>query len=158
MPNLTTSYSFNKPVVGGDDNAWGGYLNTNWDSVDDLLDGTSTVTGMAITNGAFTTPSLTGTPTEEVYTISGTSYNVEPDNGSIQTWALTANSSASVTNMANGQAITMMISDGSSRTLSWSGVSWVGGSAPTLATSGYTVVALWKVASTVYGSHIGDTA
>jgi hypothetical protein len=158
MPNTTTSYSFNKPVVGGDDNTWGGYLNSNWDSVDNLLDGTSTVTGMSITNAALTTPTLTGTPTEDVYAISGTSYNVEPDNGSIQTWTLSGNSSVSATNMAVGQAITLMVNDGSGYTISWTGVTFVGGSAPTLATSGYSVIAIWKVASGVYASYVGDVA
>jgi hypothetical protein len=43
MPTTTTTFSFNKPVVGGDEDAWGGYLNGNWDSVDDLLDGTTPV-------------------------------------------------------------------------------------------------------------------
>ena len=38
------------------------------------------------------------------------------------------------------------------------GVVWVGGSAPTLATTGYTVVELWKVGSTIYGAHTGDVA
>jgi len=31
-----------------------------------------------------------------------------------------------------------------------------GGSAPTLATSGYTWVAIWKVSTTLYGALIGD--
>lgn len=39
MPATTTNYSFNKPTVAGDDDAWGGYLNTNWDTVDTLLNG-----------------------------------------------------------------------------------------------------------------------
>ena len=39
MPTTTTNYSWNKPTVGGDEDAWGGYLNGNWDSVDTLLGG-----------------------------------------------------------------------------------------------------------------------
>jgi len=39
MPTTTTNYSWNKPTVGGDEYAWGGYLNGNWDSVDTLLGG-----------------------------------------------------------------------------------------------------------------------
>jgi hypothetical protein len=35
------------------------------------------------------------------------------------------------------------------------GVVWIGGVAPTLATSGYTHILLWKVGSTVYGKHGG---
>ena len=39
MPTTTTNYSWNKPTVGGDEDAWGGYLNGNWDSLDTLLGG-----------------------------------------------------------------------------------------------------------------------
>lgn len=82
MPDLTTTYSFKKPVVGADADDWGGYLNTNLDDLDDLLDGTTAispqVSGGTITNspienssigattassGAFTTLSATGTVT-----------------------------------------------------------------------------------------------
>lgn len=39
MPNSTTNYSFNKPLVNNatDADLWGGYLNTNWDDVDGIL-------------------------------------------------------------------------------------------------------------------------
>ena len=43
MPTTTTNYSWNKPTVGGDEDAWGGYLNGNWDSLDTLLGGVTTV-------------------------------------------------------------------------------------------------------------------
>ncbi len=42
MPTTTTNYSWNKPSVGGDEDAWGGYLNGNWDSLDTLLGGVTT--------------------------------------------------------------------------------------------------------------------
>jgi len=40
MPNLTTNFSFNKPLVNDaiDEDLWGGQLNDNWDSIDTLLD------------------------------------------------------------------------------------------------------------------------
>ena len=39
MPNNTTNYSFNKPLVNNatDADLWGGYLNANWDSTDSIL-------------------------------------------------------------------------------------------------------------------------
>ena len=37
----TTNYKFNLPVVGGDQNNWGGYLNENWSKIDSLLYGAS---------------------------------------------------------------------------------------------------------------------
>jgi hypothetical protein len=57
MATNTTTYSFQKPTVGGDEDAWGGYLNGNWDKTDDLLDGTTPVTGIDINSG-----SIDGTP------------------------------------------------------------------------------------------------
>lgn len=57
MATNTTTYSFQKPTVGGDEDAWGGYLNSNWDKTDDLFDGTIPVTGIDINSGA-----IDGTP------------------------------------------------------------------------------------------------
>jgi len=39
MPTTTTNYSFQKPIVGADEDDWGGYLNANWDALDTLLNG-----------------------------------------------------------------------------------------------------------------------
>jgi len=51
MATPTPSYGFNLPTVGGDTNIWGGLLNSNWSLMDDLLDGTTPVDGIAITGG-----------------------------------------------------------------------------------------------------------
>ena len=37
MATFTTNYNFGLPTVGGDKNAWGQLLNTNWNSIDTLL-------------------------------------------------------------------------------------------------------------------------
>lgn len=107
-----------------------------------------------------TNPVITaGTITEDVYALSGTSVALEPDNGSIQTHTLTGNTTYT-DGFSAGQAITLMVDDGTAYTIDWSGMSvtWVnnGGSAPTLATSGYTVIAIWKVSTTLYGALVGD--
>jgi len=101
--------------------------------------------------------SVTGTPVEDVYALSGTSASLEPDNGSIQTHTLTGNTTYT-DGFSAGQAITLMIDDGSAYTVTWPTITWVngGGTAPTLATSGYTVVALWKVSTVLYGALVGD--
>jgi len=82
MPTNTTNYSFQKPTVSGDSGAWGGYLNSNWDSVDSLLGGDTAITGIDIdsgsidgaaigansaSTGAFTTCSISST-----FTLGGT--------------------------------------------------------------------------------------
>lgn len=54
MPTTTTNYSWNKPIVGGDEDAWGGFLNGNWDALDTLLGGV-TNTEFQILDGATVT-------------------------------------------------------------------------------------------------------
>jgi len=110
-----------------------------------------------LTNKTLTKPALDGTILEEVYALSGTSAALEPDNGSVQTHTLTGNTTYT-DGFSAGEAITLMIDDGTAYTITWPTTTWVnnGGTAPTLATSGYTVVSLWKVGSTLYGALVGD--
>lgn len=113
-----------------------------------------------------TEPAITGTIVEDVYTISdGAAFEVDPGNGSVQLITLGASRTPKATNFAAGEAVTLMVNDGTAYTLTWTdatwgsgGVIWVGGSAPTLATSGYSVLQFWKVASQVYGARVGDVA
>ena len=51
MATDTTNYSFKKPTVSGDSGVWGGYLNDNWESTDQLLGGESPITGIDINSG-----------------------------------------------------------------------------------------------------------
>jgi hypothetical protein len=99
--------------------------------------------------------------TEEVFAVTdGGTVNLDPNNGSIQTWTLGANRTPGQANWAAGQSITLMVDDGSAYTITWSTLSpvWTtdGGAAPTLNTSGFTTIALWKVGSTIYGARVGD--
>ena len=99
--------------------------------------------------------------TEEVFAISdGATVNLDPNNGSIQTWTLGANRTPGQANWAAGQSITLMIDDGTARTITWTTLAVVwktdGGSAPTLQTTGFTVIVLWKVGTTIYGARVGD--
>jgi hypothetical protein len=103
---------------------------------------------------------------ENVYTISdGAAFEIDPGNGTIQLITLGASRTPKATNFAAGESVTLMVDDGSAYTLTWtdstfggSGVVWKtnGGVAPTLNTSGYTVITLWKVSTQVYGARVGD--
>lgn len=85
MATTTTTYSFNKPTVGGDEDAWGGYLNGNWDAIDDLLDGTTPVTGINISSGTASFSTLSVTGTGAVQLSSGTTaQRPTPSNGMIR--------------------------------------------------------------------------
>jgi len=96
---------------------------------------------------------------ENVYALSGTTPALDPTNGTIQTWTLSGNSSPT-DSLAEGESITLMIDDGTSYTITWPTITWVNnlGVAPTLATSGYTTIIIWKVSTTLYGALVGDRA
>ena len=116
---------------------------------------------LAATGGAASGLVLNDGYTEEVFAITdGSTVNLSPNNGSIQTWTLGANRTPGQTSWSSGQSITLLIDDGSARTINWGtlAVAWQtdGGTAPALKTSGYTVVVLWKVGSTIYGARVGD--
>lgn len=103
---------------------------------------------------------VTGTK-ETVYTITdGAGFEIDPANGGIQTVTLGASRTPAATNFTAGQSVTLMVDDGTAYTITWTTVNptWVGGSAPTLATSGYTVIEFWKVGTTIYGAYVGTVA
>lgn len=111
-------------------------------------------------------PVIVGTMTEDIFNITdGAAFEIDPGNGSIQLVTLGANRTPKATNFANGESVTLMVDDGTARTLTWtdstfggSGVVWKtnSGTAPTLNTTGFTVIVLWKVSGQVYGARVGD--
>ena len=110
-------------------------------------------------------PSFTGDSTfggaivETVYAITGTTPALNPSNGTIQTWTLTG-ASTPTSSLNAGESITLMIDDGTAYTITWTSVAvtWKtdAGVAPTLNTTGYTAIVLWKVGSVVYGARVGN--
>jgi hypothetical protein len=130
----------------GDTNTWVLF------ETDSVKLGAGGTTPLKVTTGKTT---FDGAIEEEVYTLSGTA--LDPNNGTIQTKTLSANTTLT-DSLSAGESITLMIDDGSSYTITWPTITWVnnGGSAPTLATSGYTVIAIWKVSTTLYGALVGD--
>ena len=139
-------------ALGNNTNATGGLV---------TVDGTATLTAKTLTD-----PAIIGTILEDIFTISdGAAFEIDPSNGSIQLITLGASRTPKATNFAAGEAITLMVDDGTDYTLTWtdatwggSGVIWStdGGVAPTLNTTGFTSIVLWKVSTQVYGARVGD--
>jgi len=98
---------------------------------------------------------------EKVYAVvDAAGVALSPQNGTIQTWTLGASRTPTAGTWNEGESMTLMINDGTAYTVTWTtlAVTWVGGSAPTLATTGFTVIELWKVGSTIYGALVGSVA
>ena len=136
---------------------------TSGSTIDIGQGGTSLISGITLeagTSGVVTMKSglkLDHEVTETVTALSGTSDVLEPQEGTIRTHTLSGNTTYTESFSA-GQSMTLMIDDGAGYTVTWPTMTWVnnGGSAPTLATSGYTVIVLWKVSTTLYGALVGD--
>jgi hypothetical protein len=109
----------------------------------------------AVTAAADGTVKFANAIAETIYVLSGTA--LDPSNGTIQTKTLAANTTLT-DSVAAGESMTLMIDDGTAYTITWPTTTWVNnkGLAPTLATTGYTVVALWKVGTTLYGALVGN--
>ena len=131
--------------------------------------GTAWTTSLTAPSGALVgttaTQTLTaktlGNYTETIFAVVDAAGAVlDPNNGPIQTWTLGANRTPSQANWAAGQSITLMIDDGTAYAITWTTLSvvWVtdAGVAPTLKTTGFTTIVLWKVGTTIYGARVGN--
>lgn len=94
---------------------------------------------------------------ETVFALTGITPSINPANGTIQTWTLSGASTPTAASFLAGQSITLMITAGAN-SVTWTSmpVTWVGGVAPTLFTTGITIIVLWKVGTTIYGTLIGN--
>lgn len=113
-----------------------------------------------------TDPAIDGAIKEEEFTITdGAAFEIDPSNGTLQNVTLGASRTPKGTNFAAGESVTLRIKDGTAYTITWTdatfgtgGIIWVGGTAPTLDTTNWTTIVLWKESSQVYGKFIGVVA
>lgn len=88
-----------------------------------------------------------------------TGTSIDPANGTIQYKTLTGNTTFTEA-LEEGQTVLLAIDDGTAYTATWPTTTWVksGGtaSAPTLATTGYTWILLWKLSTVLYGTLVGS--
>lgn len=82
--------------------------------------------------------------------------SLDPANGDIQDITLTANVTSVTDNMADGESIVLQIDDGTAFSITggaWSTLTWISdaGVAPTLQTTGDTIITIWKNGTTLFG-------
>lgn len=132
-----TSVQFNN------NGSFGGSASLVWNSGTSVLGVTGTITTRNVTS--------------IVHTIAdGTGVDLNPSSGAIQVWTLGGNRTPTANSFTEGQSITLMVDDGSDFSIDWSTINptWVDGTEPTLFDTGYSVIELWKVGSTIYGASL----
>jgi hypothetical protein len=124
---------------------------------------TGTVVGttdtQTLTNKTLVSATLSNGYTEQVQALSTSgSVALNPLTGSIKTCALTGNITFTDSFTA-GQSVVLMLTNGSSYTVTYPTMTWVGPTgnvAPTLNSAN--VLVFWKVGTTLYGAHVGKYA
>jgi len=147
MVTTTTVYSFQKPAVAGDEDAWGGYLNNNIDKYESILTGNTTITSLVITTadinggtldnvviGGTTAAEITGTTITGTSLVGNVTGNVSGSSGS------TTGNAATATALANARTIGGVSFDGTAN-INLAGVNTAGnqdtsGNAATATTAG----------------------
>ena len=151
--SANASYTLTLPNTDGNNNQ---VLKTDGSGGLDWVDqNTVDSTKMPLSGGTFTgSVTFEDAINENVYAITDGNAALDPDNGTIQTWTLGANRTAS-DSLSDGQSMLLVITAGSNQ-LTFPTTTWAGGTAPTLSTSKPTAIEFWKIGTTLYGANVGD--
>lgn len=111
---------------------------------------------VAITGGTITTTgrvALGAELAEKVFALTGTTPVLDPANGTIQNWILTAASAPTFgAGWSHGESMTLLIDPASGFAVTWPDVVWASGAAPALPQNVYTTIRLRKLYGVWYGA------
>lgn len=156
-PTFTGTAEFNSISIGGTaitaTAAELNYVDGVTSNVQTQLDAKSPLASPTFT-GTVTVPTavFNGSIEEEVYELVGTA--IDPANGTIQYKTLSAITTFTES-LTSGEYVTVMINSASGAyTATWPATTWLtsDGNPPDLQATGYTVIELFKVSTTLYGA------
>jgi len=122
--------------------------------------GDATLTGAESFSGkTLVNPVFRGAPIEQVYAIvDGASVDIDPANGTIQTWVLTDDRTPTADNFAEGQEIALFVQNPLAATVTWPSVTWINEIEPSYVVGKYTAIVLSKVGGALEGKFVGNVA
>lgn len=153
----TANYGWTKPTVGGDGGAWGGILNTLFDAIDTDLAALAATVSTVSTTASAALPKAGGEMTGEIDVITARAtvsalgnitgtQALDLDVANAFTATVTGDVTISISNAPGGThfvALFLKITNGGAFTTTLpAGITWAGGTAPTLTTSGTDQLAL----------------
>lgn len=125
-----------------------------------VIDGT-TIGATTPSPATFSSLTVTGSVTEAVYALTGTTPTVLAANGTIQTWVLSSSSTVSE-GLLSGESVTLILEPTNnfnqvSGVITWpAGIRWVGDSNPQPLGTVEIVVEMFKVGTRLYGVYAGE--
>lgn len=125
-----------------------------------LTNFTENTAAQSLSNKTYVNAIFQGALREQQVQITGTTPSISPSAGTIRYWTLTANSTPTKGAWNDGEYLTLLVADGPAAAVNWTSmnITWVGGSPPSLPTSGFAIIELFQVNGVLYGAYAGAVA